>query len=241
MKRTVDATFINKVANHKEVRPFLMGDGKFDMTDFLEDTRNFAFINDDGGFVLHNQADGVYEVHTMFLPNHKSNILQNVAESMDYMFTRTDCHTLLTQVPDSNDPAMKLSHAVGFKPLFRREDTPLGPTQYFRLTLAEWVQNNKDLEHDGEWFHNKLEEAKFAKDSTLPTHPYDPAHERAVGAAVRMMKAGNPFKAVDYYNEWASFAGYLPVRLLSVNPITVDVLDAVVEMKDGELEILKCR
>jgi len=236
MKRTIDPTIINKVANHKEVRPFLMGEGKFDVTEFLEDTRNFAFVNDEGGFVLENKGQGVYEVHTMFLPKHKSNIVECAKESMEYMFTRTDCNTLLTQVPDTNKAALNLTNAVGFKPWF-----PRGNITYYRIDLRDWIQSTEELEHEGDWFHQQLEDAKFKQDSTLATHPPDPAHDRAVGAAVKMIKAGNPFKAIDTYNEWATFAGYMPVKLLSVNPITVDVLDAVVELDNGHMEILKCR
>ena len=243
IKRTLEAKLFNEAANHPEVHPWMGYDGEIDLTAAAENIDNF-FLTDrqSGGFAMIKLSEGLYEVHTIFKPESKpSGIVDLVAEGMDYMFTRTDCHTLVTQLPLNNKPAHILATTVGFKTMFQREDTPRGPTEFTRFTLDEWVHQTPSLLKDGQWFHEKLEGAKAAIGSEMPTHLDDPAHDQAVGAAVRMIRRDNAYKGVDYYNTWARFAGYAPITLLSDSPIVVDVLDAVVEVMDGDMEIIKCR
>jgi hypothetical protein len=242
MTRTFDAAFMNTVLNHPEVHPWTGYDGTIDITLIAENVNNYVLVNAFGGFIAYNLSPGVYEVHSMFLPEGRGKqLLQFSKECLEYMFTRTDCHTLVTQLPDNNASAISLATMVGFQPYFRRENTPRGPTAYARYTLDEWVQDTESLETEGEWFHSNLRSCKECLGSELPDHDHDPSHERAVGAAVKMIKAGNAFKAIDYYNNWAKLAGYAPVELLSFNPVVVDVVDAIVEIRDGQMEVLKCR
>lgn len=242
MRRTFDAEFMNTVLNHPDVFIWTGASEKIDITNIVADVNNFLLVNDTGGFICYNLSDGEYEVHSMFLPEGRGKATFDLAkECMEYLFIHTDCHTLLTQLPDNNADAISLATAVGFKPLFRREETPRGPTTYARYTLEEWVQETPSLEEEGEWFHDELKTIKEKCGSNLPEHSHDSSHERAVGAAVKMIKAGNVFKAVDYYNAWAKFAGYMPVQLLSVNPTVIDIMDAVVEIRCEQMEALKCR
>lgn len=239
--RTFDPAFLNRVANHPDVRPWLGGEGVLDLTQTIMNPANFALVSDGGGFVLIQHEPAIYEVHSQFLPEGRGQTVQAMRAGFDYMFTRTDCYQVVTQVPDNNKAAAALAKAADFRPMFRREDTPRGPTTYMGLTVEEWAQGNAGLEADGEWFHSELEAAKRANGSTLPTHSHDPAHERAVGAAVRMVKAGNAAKGVDFYNRWARLAGYVPLTLVSLQPVVIDVGDAVIGLAGDEMEILLCR
>lgn len=241
MKRTLNAEYLNTVLNHPEVHRWLGVEGAVDVTSVVQNPDNFTLEAEGGAFLACLIQDGVYEVHSQFLPEVRGTLGPIVKECLDYMFLKTDCHTLMTQLPDNNLPAIALATRVGFKPIFRRETTTRGPTAYARYTLDEWVHSNFELEATGERFHEALEECKQDTHSILPTHPHDPAHDRAVGAAIQMVKAGNAVKGVDYYNGWAKLAGYAPVTLVSLNPVVVDLIDAVVEHKDGHMEILLCR
>lgn len=241
INRTMDAAFLNEVCNHPEVHPWLGHEGVIDVTPAVSNPANFALVTEGGGFIVIQHEPGVYEVHSQFLPEARDSTVQAMRDGMDYVFTRTDCHTLLTQVPDNNKAALHLAKCGGFKKLFWRELTPRGPTAFMALRIDEWIQGNAELEADGEWFHDKLEAAKEAFGSQLPIHPHDPAHERAVGASVRMMKAGNYAKAVVSYNRWAGFAGYAPIALISQVPPLIDVGDAVIEIKDRDMEVVLCR
>lgn len=241
MRRTFDPAFLNRVCNHPEVHPWLGKDGEIDVTATLLDIDNFALVTDGGGFILMQHEPGIYEGHSQFLPEGRRGTVRAVLAMLDYMFVRTDCHTILTQVPDNNLAAQALARKGPWREFFRREDTPRGPTSFMGVTIDEWAQWNPELETDGHWFHDSLEAAKKEKGSSLPDHPHDPAHERAVGASVRMIRAGNIDKGIGLYNRWANFAGYAPISLLSETPLVIDVMDAVVSLDGNDLEVILCR
>jgi hypothetical protein len=246
LRRTFDPAMLNVVVNHPEVRPWVApGHEPMDVSAMVANPANFALVTDGGGFVLECQEPGIYQVHSQFLPDHRRHTRQAMREGFDYMFTRTDCERITTQVPDNKPAAAALAAKAGFKPMFRREEAPLGPTAYMGLTVEEWAQGNADLEADGAWFHDRC--AAVLKDvrPDQPEHPADPAHDRAVGAAVRMIRAGNTVKGVNFYNRWARLAGYSPIRPLSLVPTVLDLsepgLAFIVEIKDGDMEILQCQ
>lgn len=238
IRRTFDPEFLNSVVNHPEVRPFMApGTEPLDLTPVVSNPANFALVTEGGGFVLQCHEPGIYEVHSQFLPEHRgSHAVKAMRAGFDYMFTRTDCTRVVTQVPDNNDAAKGFARLARFRPMFRREQGLLGPTEYMGLGIEEWAQDNHSLEADGEWFHERLEAVKAG-----PIHAHDPAHERAVGAAVRMIRAGNSAKGVAFYNRWSRLAGYAPITLISTQPPVIDVVDAVVSLGDNEMEILLCR
>lgn len=247
LSRTFDATFLNVVANHPEVRPWLGGEGEIDLGPVLANADNVALVTDGGGFVLVRQEGGIYEAHSQFLPDSRGHTRDAMRAVFDYMFTRTDCERIVTQVPDNNRGAMALAKIGRFREMFRLEHTPRGPTAFVGLTLEEWVQDTPALEADGKWFHDPVSQAVKISAPNIPDHPDEPSHDRAVGAAVRMIRAGNVFKGASFYNRWAAFAGFTSMRVLSVAPPIFDVseptigLSCVVGVNGDELEILLCR
>jgi hypothetical protein len=110
-----------------------------------------------------------------------------------------------------------------------------------KLSLEDWAHRADCYAEEGAKFHHELEEAKAECGSELDNHPDDYAHNCAVGVAIKMIKAGNLFKAVDFYNLWAKFAGYAPITVLNDNPPVIDIVDAVVEVNGEDMEILLCR
>jgi hypothetical protein len=160
---------------------------------------------------------------------------------MDFMFTRTPAIQLTTFLPDNNHAAKGLGLKGGFRDWFRREQHPCGPGMQARIDIDDWICRTRDLEADGEKFHTALEEAKKASGSSLPVHGHDPIHERYVGAAYRMFTRGQAKKATSLYNRWAVNAGYAPIQLLSEEPTTVDVVDAVCRLVEGEMTIVELR
>lgn len=246
IRRTFDPALLNNVVNHPEVRPWVgPGDEPLDLTAFVCDPDNFALVTEGGGFLLHNHGQGIYEVHTQFLPEHRTKTREAMRSGFDYMFTRTDCERVVTQVPDNNRPAQALAKAAGFRPMFRREDGLLGPTEYMGLSIDEWAQANAELEADGEWFHDRISTAMKAARPGLPDRPEDKAHDRAAGAAVWMIRRNNVAKGVEFYNRWARLAGYTPVSIISLTPPVINVsetgLACIVGLHDQEMEILLCQ
>lgn len=248
LKRTMDARFLNSVINNSEVRPWLGGSNALDVSDALADPKNIGLQNERGGFILMNHEPGVYEVHTQFLPGFGGlSALKAAREGIRYMFTKTDCHTLLTRVPVANRAALAFTAAVGWRRIFKREKAWLLPNgemsdvHFFAYDLYDWQASDSATQRCGVWFHEKLEAAKREHGSVLDIHQDDDAHNRAVGASILMAQHGNYGKAVWAYNRWASHAGYAKISLLSEMPPVFDVLDAVVTLNDGDMEVLLCR
>jgi hypothetical protein len=245
--RTLDASRLNGVANHPDVRPWLGGIGELDLSEVVSSPSNFAFEVEGGGFLCIARAPGLYEVHSLFLPDARAGrTYPAMVSAMTYMFTQTDCVELVTRVPDNNERAASLAKAGGFTCKFRREASwPDGETligaSYLSLSVDAWALASVDCRDVGHVFHDMLEAAKAETGSDLLVHADDAAHDAMVGASVLMAQNGNPAKGVAFYNRWASYAGYSPATLLSVNPPVVDVVDAVVEAGPAGMEVLLCR
>lgn len=240
--RTLTAERLNIVANHPEVRPFLGWSGELDLTQIVENTSNFCFETDGGGFLCLNHGNGIYQAHSLFIPEKRGVVTLSMARDVaEFMFVKTDCIEMKTLCPDDNPAAKGLAEKVGFERLFHRHNGwNGGGCGYYSLRFDRWKEMTPSLIAEGQLFHEWLEAEKRSRGSRLETHEEDQAHDRAVGAASLMFKSRNVFKAVSLYNIWADFAGYLPISLLSVNPCLIDIGDAIISV-DEELEVLRCR
>ncbi len=239
ISRTFDPAFLNRVANDPAVRPSLGGEGELDLSELVSDPAGFALVTDEGGFVLQPRGPGHYEVHSLFLPG--SAAVPTMRAAQEWMFTRTDCTSIWSKVPDSNKAAKGLARAGGLRSIFKRDDARLGDTSFVELNVMSWAMNNPALAKRGERFHNLLEKAKKERGSELHVHPHDEAHERAVGAAWLMIENGQAAKGVGFYNLWAGVAGYQTIQLLSLAPVTVDAGDAVLGLGQNGVEVVLCR
>lgn len=242
LQRTMDATFLNSVANREDVRPFLGGEGEIDLGPLLLNPANVCLVEPDaGGWLLQAVLPGVYELHTAFLPEARGASYFNVArEALRWVFTATDALELWTKCPDDNGGARFAAARMGFRERFRREDAwqPGVGISYQALTVDDWVARDRRVISEGEAFHRRLEEAKVAAGITLPPHPADAAHDRAVGAACLMIKGGQLGKAVGVYGRWARFAGYQPIE--AVGNGVLDIGDAIVEVtEDATFRVLR--
>jgi hypothetical protein len=241
IRRTFDPAFLTDVVNHPEVRPWLAGEGPLDISERVLDADNFVLVSEFGGFILVRHEPGIYEVHSQFLPGNGTHPIKAMRAAQEWMFTRTDCQAIVSRVPKENKAAKGFAITGGLRPIFERDDALLGPCEYVELTLMDWAMRTFALEAHGERFHAFLEQAKAAEGSELPKHPHDPAHERAVGAALLMIERGQPAKGAAFYNRWARLAGYAEIELLSEAPVVVDAVDAVVGIGDTGMEMLLCR
>lgn len=245
VKRTMDATFLNSVANHPDVRPSLGGSGPIDLTSLINNPENVALQGEFGGFVVQKLEHGVYECHSMFLPEGRGAFVSKaMQEGLRYLFVCTDCIEMVTKCPAGNGAAFGAARAMGFTLSYKldrgwpHEDGTYGPVDCMYLPFKKWVAKDEQVQARGEWFHNRLEELTEGK---LPAHYEEPAHNRAAGASVLMYEAGNSVKATASYNLWAKTAGFPVVRLLSLNPVILDMDQVVVGIADGDMEVLQCR
>lgn len=240
--RTMDARFLNDVANDAEVRPWLGGEGPIDLTPLLRDPANVAYVGDHGGFVAQSHTNGRYEVHSMIRPAGRGPEAVALAQAaLDHLFTATDATEVVTKVPEGNLAASALARAVGFSRVFT---TPIAlspgvspKTGCFALAIDRWATDSSACLDAGLWFHDAIEpivSANFAHDD-------DPVHNQFAGAAVLMCRVGNARKAEWFYNRWAILAGYAPLRVLCDHPVRIDFQTLIVELGADAVEVLLCQ
>lgn len=215
-----------------------------DYSPLVENAANFCFLTPcgKGGYILENHGNGHYVSHTLATPSARGKPMYRLMqEGFHFLFVHADCQEISTFVADQNIAAIKWSHLAGFKPTFRREPHPMvlfedqpANCQFFHQTIDDWVLRTKGLKQEGEHFHDIIEAALGHEN-----HPEDPIHDRYVGATMMMCKAGNALKAIPFYNKWAKLAGYTPSTILTLQPLTINIGNAILQMVNGEIDVLK--
>lgn len=241
IERTFDAAHVNRICNHPDVRPWLGGgDGEIDVSALVANLENYSLFGPEGGFILVAGPGASFEVHSQFTPEGRRSSFRAMLDGMDYMFTRTQALQITTFLPDNNPAAKGLARGGGFRPWFRRDNPEvgvvkdLGPGWQARIDVDDWIARTKELEADGERFHEALEKA-----GGHTNHEDDPIHERYVGATYRMIARGQARKGEALYNRWAANAGYAQVRLLSEAPPVLDAITAKVTLEGDEIKVLE--
>lgn len=182
-----------------------------------------------GGFLLHRNHPGTYEVHTLCPPG--VGVLEMARQAAEMAFCATDCIELITRVPVNNKSALALTNAFGWQFLFSIPNGFKGwkwtcDTNHYRVTLWDWIIASDKLKLIGEGFHLQLEAIGEL------SHEEDEIHDRFVGYALLCAACGNKIKGVVEYNKWAVFAGYSPLGLNDEGDV---FFGNVVIRRDGEI------
>lgn len=250
MLRTFDPTAFNAIARHPEVLPWLgLPIGvEPDLTGLVRDVRNYAFLtgNQDGGYILKRLDPGLYEAHTLAVPEARGYPMGKLMQDGFYvLFTATDCIEVVTSIPDGNDAAKEWSNYCGFRDTFRTEKGTPGELllmgeavgqQHRSISYGDWVGRSKDAGHLGKLFHAKVDEARGEA-----SHAPDKLHDRWVGATIACAIAGNLVKGIGLYNRWAAQANYGRAAIISSTPPLVDIGDAIVQLTNGALDVLELK
>lgn len=245
--RTMDATFLNTVANHPDVRPWLGGDGPLDLTAMLANPANLAGVTAHGGFVAVAVWPGRYEVHSLFLPDGRgTESVRAMRAACDYIFTVSDATELVTKVPSANTAADGLARLAHFAPLATVPMPWTGGTRtlvgLLSLSIDRWALHSAAAWTLGGWLHQTFEAVKAATGSTLPAHAEDDeTHHYMAGAALLLIRAGQTVKGVDLYNRWALLAGYPGIRVVREHPPILDLDGMIAEAREDTMEILQCQ
>jgi len=195
---------------------------------------SFAVLGDEGCFLARCIDPGRYVIHTNLLPHCRgADAIQAAQEALALAFLRTDARELLTMCPATAPQAKWMARRMGFQHLFDRARVwPSGGVLqgmgFYSLSLDEWVMAGH-CAAAGNAFHARLHGELGA-----PAHPHDPVHDAYVGAAVEMVRAGLVDKAIDTYNRWARFAMYQPVRVVSTDPLRIDIRDCVLRIEGDQ-------
>jgi hypothetical protein len=238
IERIFDGEKINHIVNDPSVYPWVKGncEGPLDLGPLLKDNRHVALMGNLGGCVFAQHSQGIYEAHSQFLPEGRGEkALETVREALHWMFTRSDAVEIWTRAPKGNLAARALAKAIGGREDMTVkngwvQDGEVIPATIFSLTIQDWMRTAPNLVEVGEWFHAKLEDEYRLKGYVEPVHVDDPNHNRYVGAAVEMIRGGQPYKGMIFYNRFAVMAGYEPINVIGTDPVTIDIRDAVLEM-----------
>lgn len=242
--RATDATFINAVVNHPAVRPHVHGaPGPLDLTAVVENPHNLVLTGEHGGMVFVQQVPGVYDIHTQVLPAGRGRWALDMAHAcVDWLFSRTNATEVFTRVPVGNLAAKALTMACGAK-LEERvwQDLGAGPgwVEIYSGRLQDWIQIADHLPARGREFHAMLAEKYAALGVDAQVHDENEWHDRHVGAAAGMIAGGQPVKGTLVFNRWAAMAVAPPMKLLSLNPVILDITDCRIQVNGEDFEVLR--
>jgi hypothetical protein len=247
--RSFDAAEINKILNDPDVFPFVSVPGmeSIDVTELVADPRNVLLMAKGGGLIFCWHEPGVYEVHNNFLTEFRDWSSAAAAQSaIKWMFTHTDCMSILTRVPAFNKAARHAAMRAGGHLEFERK--ACWPTKdgmcdmsFFALRYDDWIRQTPSIALRGREFHKKIDE-EFARHGAERTaHPDEDCHDLYAGICAEMLLSGQPDKAVALYNRWARFAGYGMIGLLARDPLMIDLGDCLIQVIDGNFKVIKCR
>lgn len=246
VQRCFDAPTLNAIVNDPGVRPAVGGAhlDPLDLTEFVKNPQNIALIDDGAVALFTLRTQGLYEVHSMALPERRgAHVVRATRAFLHWMFTRTNAVEIATRVPSGNMPALASALANGFEFEFERPEawiTPEGaePAKFYSLSLQRWMARAPGLEDRGSWFHAELEKA-CERAGVEVMLSEESGINRYIGAACEMMFGGQPVKAVHFYNRFAAVARVAPLVVISADEMVVAVGDYALRIDPDYLEVTK--
>jgi hypothetical protein len=250
LRQQTDAKKLNEIVNHPAVYPHVFDAGMtkgapMDLSAMVEDPRTIVLMATYGGGAYQCLQPGIYEGHSFCLPKGRGKwALLCAKATLHWMFTKTDAVEIMMRCPKGNLAVHAFSRALGGIYRFTVErgwakDGRMIPADIFSLTLQDWMTRAPGLEERGRWFSKQLKGELDRAGIKELQHPDDDTHDRFIGAACEMLIAGNPLKAVAFYNRWASLASYVPLYITSADPLTIDVGSMQVEIKGESFRVVK--
>jgi hypothetical protein len=212
MKIAESPDFLESIALHPRVWPSLARAGvdRPHMRELWPYSVGIEF--DTGGWWMLNLLDGRWEVHTLFLPKSRD-LREKAAQVRRLMFCGIGARELVTKVPTDLPHARRLAEAMGFRHRFtrprawERPDGSLVDVDYLGLTRDEWVLQDPQLREWGAEFHRALHAGGFEQE-----HEDEDVHDAFAGLAVACARMDKPERGVEFYNQWARFAGFMPLQ-----------------------------
>lgn len=247
MIRVLNPEPLIELASNPSTRPWLGGTEDIApiITAAVENVANYSFLaGDAGGYLYICKAQGLYEVHTIGTPDGGRDFVRTMAkartDTLRFMFLETDAHEIVTIVPKPNIAAMNWATHAGFRVDFLREKAfdlmgDMVDAFYLSLPYGNWVLTDPANRREGERFH------AFIHQYTPDDHGDDEVHDSWVGATLDGAQRGNAVKCITLYNRWAVRAGYEPLRVLTMNPLCIDIGSAIVQITADGLDCLHVR
>lgn len=131
--RIYDADRLNYLVNHPEIRPFVGGDvtKPIDLTPAVNDPANIMLGGDHGAFCCSWTGPGVYEVHTLILPEGRGKWAYEFARSARQHIVELGAKHLWTRVQPDAANVRFFTLRAGFRPAGKHTiDLGAGPVEY---------------------------------------------------------------------------------------------------------------
>ncbi len=128
LQRSSDALALNELANDPAIRPFIGGDlaQPLDLTAAVENPLTIVLMGEHGGFLMAWSAPGVFEVHTMILPEGRGEWAAEAAIlARDSMFDIYEANMLWTRIEEGMDNVLAYAEKGGMT-LCGKADWDLG-------------------------------------------------------------------------------------------------------------------
>lgn len=246
IERALDANRVNQIVNDPSIYPWIKGvhKGPLDTTRVIENKNNVVLVAEHGCLLFIKIQAGIYDFHASVLPEGRGAWMQeSAAAAFHWMFTKTDAYELMTKCPDGNVLSKLGARNVGCSLQFRTgaiwpTEGRLVPVDVYSLLIQHWVTKAPCLEETGHWFHETLISEYERLNKEIKVETEDLTHDRYVGAAVEMIKGGQILKAVNFYNRWAVMAGYIPLNVISMEPLVLDIAEAKVRVVNNSFEVI---
>jgi len=248
ISRHTEPAHINAILNHPDVYEYVRGpiEGPLDFGPIMASPAAehfYVLMGEHGGQVYERIQPGLFECHSHFLKEGRGDYaLQTTRATLKWMFTRTECVEVMTKCPKSNPAAKALARAIGgsfefVNPRGWIMDGKTVSADIYALRIQDWIRSAPGLVERGQWFHDRLEAELARHGASELAHPDDSEHDRHVGAAVEMFFGGQPHKGMIFYNRFSTLAGYQPIAITSVDPLSVDIGNATLVMQGSDFVI----
>lgn len=246
LERHFTAERINEIVNHPSIYPVIRGHhtGPLDLSRITSNPDHICLVGEYGCVLFIKHQPGIYEFHTSTLESGRGQwMLDGAKFAFRWMFVRTDAFEIITKCPDGNIAAKAGARAVGCTQVFRTRptwatDKGLVPVDIWSLVIQNWIKICPEIAKTGELFHEKLQEKYTKLGKIEPIHEDDTVHNQYVGATVEMLLSNQINKAIAFYNRFAAMASYLPIKLVSYDPLVIDIFEAKLIIKDGDFEVI---
>ena len=146
MMRTFDATVLNRIARHPEIVAQFGVEQSFSA--LVSEPDYFALFNNadgDGGMVFEWSAPGVWQMHTMFLPECRGKRAIRDAKAMvREMFIDVGATMLWGQTPLGLKGARMFNRLIGATQMGFGDHHVSGPVEFFGGYRDDWLQRHPE-------------------------------------------------------------------------------------------------
>lgn len=132
--RATDASVHNTIANHPEVKPTISYTEDYaDFTPLFEHPDQYVLLHDNEGAssIFEWSAPGVWQGHSMFLPERRGKEGIASARAMIAWMFDNGAEMIWGQTPLDNRPAQMFNRLIGFKAKGTGTHHVAGPVRYF--------------------------------------------------------------------------------------------------------------